>query len=67
LQERAKSVLAALLLPRVLLRLAAADLNRDGKLDLVVATTSNGATGAIQIFLGKGDGTFQNPTSLSTI
>ncbi len=41
------------------LALAAADLNRDGRLDLVVA----GAAGTqIAVLLGKGDGTFQPPT-----
>jgi hypothetical protein len=38
---------------------AAADFNRDGKLDLVVA---NYGTGMVSILLGNGDGTFQNPT-----
>ena len=41
-----------------------ADLNGDGKLDLV---TTNGSTqGAISILLGNGDGTFQNAVSYPT-
>jgi hypothetical protein len=42
---------------------ALADLNHDGKLDMVV-TDSN--TNAISIFLGNGDGTFQSPVTYST-
>lgn len=38
--------------------LAAADLNGDGNLDLIVPDTSNWA---VAVLLGKGDGTFQNP------
>jgi hypothetical protein len=44
--------------------LAAADLNGDNKLDLVVVNRYN-STGNISIFLGNGDGTFQAPTNLS--
>jgi hypothetical protein len=36
-------------------KIAVGDVNKDGKLDLVV---ENASTGAIQIFTGKGDGTF---------
>lgn len=42
---------------------AAADINGDGKLDLVVATTTNGTNGALAVFLGNGDGSF-NPQPL---
>jgi len=38
------------------LQVATADINKDGKLDLVVATGDGGAT--VQTFLGAGDGTF---------
>ena len=38
-----------------------ADFNGDGKLDLAVANQSSGDnTGNVSVFLGKGDGTFQN-------
>jgi hypothetical protein len=39
--------------------LAAADLNADGNLDLVVPT--GGSSAAISVLLGNGDGTFGNP------
>jgi hypothetical protein len=41
---------------------AFADLNKDGKLDLVVADT---LAGQVLIFLGNGNGTFQTPTNLT--
>jgi hypothetical protein len=44
--------------------LAAADLNGDGKLDLIVADT---ARGRASILLGNGDGTFQDPISIPTV
>ncbi|HEY6765860.1 MAG TPA: VCBS repeat-containing protein [Candidatus Sulfotelmatobacter sp.] len=40
--------------------IAVGDFNGDGKADLVV---SNGASASIQLFLGKGDGTFKPPQS----
>src|SRR5579864_6120587 len=40
-----------------------ADLNNDGKLDLIV---TDYLKGQVQIFLGKGDGTFQPPTNIAT-
>jgi hypothetical protein len=40
--------------------IGAADLNRDGRLDLVV-----GAAGGVFVFLGNGDGTFQAPRRLA--
>lgn len=46
------------------LRLWAADLNRDGKLDLLLFTSANGYwtdQTSLWEFLGKGDGTFQAP------
>ena len=42
--------------------LVAADVNGDGKLDLVALTPYNG----VFIFLGKGDGTFQTPVAYAT-
>jgi hypothetical protein len=42
--------------------LAVGDFNLDGNPDLVAtADTGSGATGTVNIFLGKGDGTFRNP------
>jgi hypothetical protein len=42
--------------------LAAADFNRDGKLDLVL---SRPAGAPVSVLLGNGDGTFQDPTIIS--
>ena len=42
--------------------IAAADLNKDGHLDLIAVDNTNQD---IAIFLGKGDGTFQTPSTLS--
>jgi len=43
--------------------IAVADFNGDGKLDLAL-TNSEGPTNAVDIVLGNGDGTFQNPPLL---
>ena len=43
--------------------LAAADVNGDGKPDLV---TANQGTNTISVFFGNGDGTFQTPTNYPT-
>jgi hypothetical protein len=47
--------------------LAVADVNGDGKADLVVSAGNQftNATGSVQVYLGKGDGTFGKPSSLS--
>lgn len=42
-------------------QVAIADMNRDGKGDLLLTDTANGA---ISIVLGNGDGTFRSPTSV---
>jgi uncharacterized membrane protein len=52
-------------------RVAVADLNGDGKLDLAVATTGAGCgsgcpKGLVAVLLGKGDGTFKKAKTFST-
>src|SRR5260370_30592038 len=42
--------------------IVAADVNGDGKLDLVALTSYNG----VFVYLGKGDGTFQTPVAYAT-
>jgi hypothetical protein len=50
--------------------LAVADLNGDGKMDLVVAMSecpdNSCGTGLVEVFLGNDDGTFQAPLNFST-
>jgi Big-like domain-containing protein/VCBS repeat protein len=49
--------------------LAVADVNGDGKLDVVVVNlclTTNNCHGGIGVLLGNGDGTFQNATAIDT-
>jgi hypothetical protein len=52
-------------------RVAVADLNGDGKLDLAVATTGSGCGGGcpkglVAVLLGKGDGTFKKAKTYNT-
>jgi hypothetical protein len=42
-----------------------ADLNADGKLDLATATVSNDGSQTLNVLLGNGDGTFQDPITLA--
>src|ERR1700734_3025207 len=42
------------------------DFNRDGVLDIAVLSFSSGGSGAIEILLGNGDGTFQDPVAYPT-
>src|SRR5262249_46658522 len=45
--------------------IALADLNNDGKLDVVVANLGSEVDrGQLSVYLGKGDGTFPNPMNL---
>ena len=43
--------------------LTTADLNGDGKADLIAVDSPYGATGHVYTWIGKGDGTFQTPSS----
>lgn len=55
-------------IPAKLGQAAAADFNRDGKLDLAIAdTSSNGcsSSGSVTIFLGNGNGTFTQGTNIN--
>jgi hypothetical protein len=47
--------------------LATADLNHDGNLDLVVATTKDGINGALAVLLGDGHGNFSAPAFVPTL
>ncbi|MCU1309047.1 MAG: Integrin-like protein, partial [Candidatus Angelobacter sp.] len=39
--------------------IAAADLNQDGKIDLVIGNTGNGNPGSVSVLMGLGNGTFK--------
>lgn len=41
--------------------MAVADLDKDGKRDLLVTTVTTAPSGVVDVLLGKGDGTFQAP------
>jgi len=57
---------AVVSVPGNVLGLNAADLNRDGKLDLIARYLTTQSP-AIAISLGEGDGTFQAPSSTATV
>jgi uncharacterized protein (TIGR03437 family) len=63
---QAPKISAALATDGFLGAMAAADLNGDGKLDLVVPDYGGAASGQVAILLGNRDGTFQAPTFLTT-
>src|SRR5215831_16112018 len=42
-----------------------ADFNRDGRLDLAIATSCCTVAGGVNIYLGNGDGTFKQGTTIS--
>ncbi|MBD2699665.1 VCBS repeat-containing protein [Spirosoma sp. BT702] len=48
--------------------LTAADVNKDGRIDLIESSVNfpSGTNSAIEVFLGMGDGTFQNAVSYPT-
>lgn len=56
---------SSLLLPNANGTILVGDLNGDGKLDLVTATMDSNFNQTVNIFLGNGDGTFQNPISFA--
>ena len=62
-QDRFKEIARAYAGPNIT-DLEAADLNRDGKLDLIAANSSNtNGYGTVTVLLGSGDGTFASSNS----
>jgi len=45
---------------------AVGDFNDDGNLDVVVISSPSGSSGSVSLYLGNGDGTLQNPITVTT-
>lgn len=58
-QPGVETPIAGLTSPMQAAALAAADLNNDGKMDVVFAWSDNGGNGHVSVALGNGNGTFQ--------
>jgi len=53
--------------PAAYLGIVVGDFNGDNKLDIVACDTFSGPAGTLVFYAGKGDGTFQSPTSVPLI